>query len=249
MRKPPVFTVIWHAAFNTVSRVLLADERFADAAEHRVDAVQLADARLGLAALGHVLHRADRLDHAAVDVTVNRAARMHHPDAAVGPHHAVVGAIVTRARMQGAREFGDPPGAAVVRMHHVHHALVFQRHAAGDGQQLVHLIGPDERAVRQVAPAADPGVALCLPEPLFVFSRRGFARLPRGGVLHHATHADRDAALAESNSPRPSTQCTDASGHTTRNSRSKGSRVAAQRSISAFTESRSSRCTRSANAA
>ena len=65
--------------------ILLAHDRFADAAEHRVDAIELADARLGLPAVGHVLRRAARLERGAGVVAKNGGAQVHDAHLAAGP--------------------------------------------------------------------------------------------------------------------------------------------------------------------
>src|SRR5204863_7876202 len=116
------------------------------------------------------------------------------PHAAVGPDRPVVGAILARARLHGPHELGDGPAATVVRMDHVHHAVVVERDAAWDRQQLVHLLRPHQRAVGEIAPAADAGVALRFAEPLLVLACRGVAGPPGRDVLHDAAHAHRRGA-------------------------------------------------------
>mgnify|MGYP000626470265 CR=1 FL=1 len=175
----------------------LPHDRLVDGAQHGIDAIELADALLGLGALGDVLDRADHFDQLATGAAADRSLREQRPGALARPRHPVLGAVLAGA---GAHRLFEPVVHTIpqiVRVDHRHHRIERRRHVARQGEQFVHLIRPDERAAGQVAPAADAGVALRLLESLLVLAHRGFRRLPRRDVEHDAAHPYGATVLVE----------------------------------------------------
>ena len=72
IRNRPRSTAIRHAASQHRLRIFLANDRFVDAAQHGVDAVQLFDSQFGLLAFGDIADRADRAHRLACSSWVIR---------------------------------------------------------------------------------------------------------------------------------------------------------------------------------